>query len=274
MKTTEEIQAKIKRFEEIKKIVLSMKSIAALNIQKSQHIIAHIRAYEDEINLYLTRILGYFPNLIQSFKEGDKVLIVFGSDQGLCGLFNEKLVSYIGDYIENFKGLIVVGKKLDDIIGHKKFKVLPAPVDLEAIYAYASELVEYIAYLYEDNVIHEVYVAYNNFLGVGKYSPVFKRIIPCELEKEKHFEYPPIVDISPREIFIDILTEYIFSNIYKAYLESFLSENGVRLMNMNNASKSIEKNIKQLEIERNYYRQEEITNEIQEILTAYKVLVE
>lgn len=41
---------------------------------------------------------------------------------------------------------------------------------------------------------------------------------------------------------------------------------------MDNASKSIEKNIKNLEIERNYFRQEEITDEIQEIISAYRVI--
>ena len=44
-------------------------------------------------------------------------------------------------------------------------------------------------------------------------------------------------------------------------------------MNMNNASKSIERNIKKLDVEKNYYRQEEITDEIQEIISAYKVIV-
>ncbi|RMD46632.1 MAG: hypothetical protein D6831_01535, partial [Aquificota bacterium] len=86
------------------------------------------------------------------------------------------------------------------------------------------------------------------------------------------FTFPPIVDIDPTEILSNLIIEYIFANIYRSYLESFLSENGVRLMNMNNASKSIEKNINRLQIEKNYYRQEEITNEIQEIIGAYKVI--
>lgn len=275
MKTTKDIELKIKKFEDIGKIILSMKSIASLNVQKSQHQIESLRAYEDEINDSLKKILSYFPEVSISFETGRKAVVVYGSDQGLCGLFNEKIAKEAEERFldkEGFQGFIVIGKKLDDAIINGKMKVFKAPVDYESIYSYASELIEYISSVYVSGKINELYVAYNQFMGIGRYRPVVKKIFPFEIEREELFAFPPVVDIKPTEILSNLIIEYIFANIYRAYLESFLSENGVRLMNMNNASKAIEKNINHLEIEKNYYRQEEITNEIEEIISAYKVI--
>lgn len=272
MKTTEEIKAKIKKFEDIGQIVLSMKSIASLNVQNTQRQIQSLRDYEEEITSSLKMLLSYYPNITLGFEEGKKAIIVYGSDQGLCGLFNERIAKFVSYTFKDYEGLIVIGKKLDDTIQDNKLKSFAAPVNYETIYSYASELLEYITEIYVNRKINEIYVAYNQFLGIGKYRSVYRRIIPFEIEREEIFKFPPVTDVNPERILSDLIVEYIFSNIYRSYLESFLSENSVRLMNMNNASKAIEKNIKKLEIEKNYYRQEEITNEIQEILTAYKVL--
>ncbi len=276
MNSTKDIELKIKKFEDIKKIVISMKSIASLNLQKAQHLIHSLRDYESEITDSLQKILSFYPEISLSFKEGRKAVIVYGSDQGLCGLFNEKIGKEVRSRFSQdreFSGYIIVGKKLDDIISDRKFKTFSSPVDYDSIYSYASELISYITELYITESINEIYVAYNQFTGVGRYKPVVKKIIPFEIERKNLYRYPPVVDIDPARILSDIIIEYIFANIYRSYLESFLSENGVRLMNMDNASKSIERNIKTLEIERNYFRQEEITDEIQEIISAYRVLM-
>ncbi|WP_457623573.1 F0F1 ATP synthase subunit gamma [Persephonella sp.] len=276
MKTTRDVELKIKKFEDIGKIVLSMKSIASLNLQKAQNLINSIRDYEDEITKNLRNILTYFPELSLSFRKDSKVVVVFGSDQGLCGLFNEKIGHYVKSKFRNdpnLQGYILIGKKLDDVFREKTVKNFPAPVDYESIYSYASELIEFLSDMFSDRKISEVYVAYNKFSGIGKYSQQIKKIIPFEIERTKTYKFPPLTDTDPYIILTNLITEYLFSNIYKSYVESFLSENGVRLMNMDNASKSIEKNIQNLLVEKNYLRQEEITDEIQEIISAYKVLV-
>lgn len=276
MNTTKDIELKIHKFEGIKKIVISMKSIASLNLQKAQHLIDSIREYESQINETLKGILSYYPDINLSFTKGKKAIIVYGSDQGLCGLFNEKLANFVQTEFkekEDFYGFIVIGKKLDDFITDNKIKTFPAPIDYGSIYSYATNLMEFLSDLYISNQINEIYLSYNQFVGIGKFKTVIKKVIPFEIKRKNIYEYPPIVDINPIEILSSSIIEYIYSNVFRAYIESFISENGVRMMNMNNASKSIEKSINKLEIEKNYFRQEEITNEIEEIISAYKVLV-
>lgn len=276
MKSTKEIEERIRKFQEIGKIVLSMKSIASMNVQRSHLLIDNLREYEGEITLSIKTILSHFPEVRFSFEGEEKLIVVYGSDQGLCGLFNERIGDFIKERFEGDDGvhLVLVGKKLGDVIQERVLKVLSAPVSYESIYTQASELIELIADMYLGGSIGEIYLAYNEFRGIGSYTPRLRKVIPFEVKREEIYTFPPITDMPPEEILSGLVVEYLYSNLYRAYLESFLSENGVRLMNMNNASRSIDKTIGELQIERNYLRQEEITSEIEEILTAYRELSE
>ncbi len=274
MRSTREIEERIRKLQEVEKIIVSMKSIASLNIQGSHNLIDSLRDYEKEVSRTIGMVLSYFPEVVLSFKGGYKLIVVFGSDQGLCGLFNERIASTLRGFGDDLIGLILVGKKLTDIVEDKVIKVLSAPISYDSIYAHASELVDLISSLYTEGKIGEILLAYNRFAGIGSYTPTVRRIIPFEVKREEVFGFPPLTDVSPEEILMGLIVEYLYSNLYRAFLESFLSENGVRLTNMDNAFKSLEKGIAQLEIEKNYFRQEEITTEIEEILTAYKQLAE
>jgi len=276
MRSTREIEERIRRFQEIGKIVLSMKSIASMNVQRAHLLIDNLRGYEEEITLSIKTILSHFPEVRLSFEGEERVIVVYGSDQGLCGLFNERIGNFVKRRFQGDDGihLVLVGKKLGDVIQERVLRVLGAPVSYESIYAHASELIELISEMYLGGNIGEVYLAYNEFRGIGSYAPRLRKVVPFEVKREEIYTFPPITDMPPEEILSGLVVEYLYSNLYSAYLESFLSENGVRLMNMNNASRSIERTIGELEIEKNYFRQEEITSEIEEILTAYKELSE
>ena len=272
--TTKQIDEKIRKYRELEKIIISMKSIASANVKRAQNLIESLREYETNLIDSISTLLSYFPNLTIEKVEGKSLVVVYGSDLGLCGVFNEKVSKKAQDVFgksENLLGYLIVGKKLADIMDSKVLKVFSAPTHYEAIYARASELIDEISKLFREN-ISEIYTVFNEFLGIGSYRPTVRRIFPFEVKREKVSEFSPIVDIPPQEILIGLIVDYIFARIYRAYLESFLSENGVRLMNMNNASSSIERNLEKLKLERNYYRQEEITAEIEEIMSAYKVI--
>ena len=273
--TTKQIDEKIRKYRELGKIIISMKSIASANVKRAQNLIESLREYEMNLIDSISTLLSHFPNLtIERIEGGKSLVVVYGSDLGLCGVFNEKVSKKAQDVFgksENLLGYLIVGKKLADIMDSKVLKVFSAPTHYEAIYARASELIDEISKLFKEN-ISEIYTIFNEFLGIGSYRPTVRRIFPFEVKREKVSEIPPIVDIPPQEILIGLIVDYIFARIYRAYLESFLSENGVRLMNMNNASSSIERNLEKLKLERNYYRQEEITAEIEEIMSAYKVI--
>ncbi|WP_457600165.1 F0F1 ATP synthase subunit gamma [Hydrogenivirga sp.] len=274
MTTTREIEERIRKFSEIGKIVLSMKSIASSNVRRAQSLIDSLREFEEGVVSSVKLVLSYFPELNLHLPEGKTLVVVFGSDQGLCGSFNDKLAEKVTEEFvnkEELVGFLIVGRRLSDLIGERKLRVFSAPTHYESIYPRASELIEEISRFFLRGV-SRIYTVFNEFTGVGSYRPVVSRVFPFEVSREEVWGIPPVLDIPPQEVLSGLITDYVFSRVYRAYLESFLSENGVRLMNMNSASSAIERTIGELEIERNYYRQEEITTEIEEIMTAFKLL--
>ncbi len=271
MRSTREIDLRIRKFQEVHKIVLSMKSIASTNVRSAQERIESLRSYAGEISESISMILSYFPNLSMPAEDGETLVVAYGSDQGLCGIFNEKIGRFVEERFST-ASFIVVGRKLEEILSVRKLSVLNAPVSYEAIYRSASVLIDAVAELFLERGISEIFLAYNQFLGVGRYSPTLRRVFPFEIERKRAPDIPPILDLPPEEVLSSLIFEHLFSEIYRAYLESFLAENGVRLMNMNNASNSIERTLEDLRVERNYYRQEELTAQMQEILSAFRVL--
>ena len=272
--TTKQIDEKIKKYEELQKIVISMKSVASANVKKAQDLISSLREYERSILDLIALMLSHFPRLgMREIPVKGSIVVVFGSDLGLCGVFNERVAEKATSLFKGkeLKGYLVVGRKLSDIIEHKKIKVFRAPTHYEAIYSRASELIEEVSEILR-NEVFEIYTVYNQFSGIGKYKPVVKKVFPFEVRIGKSDNIPPVLDIPPEDIIKGLIMDYVFAMFYTAFLESFLSENGVRLMNMNSASSSIGKNLERLKMERNYYRQEEITAEIEEIMSTYKAL--
>ena len=253
-----------------------MKSIASINVQQAQSQIEKIRLYQEEIINTINQIYSLFPEISKIIPDGEKLFIIWGSDQGLCGTFNKALIqkaNNISNAGKNIKGFILVGKRLDDNFTGKRLNILPAPVDISSIYSYANNLIKDISEIYSTGQIQEINLVYNQFKGIGSFKTIIKKVFPF-ISKNNQPDYPPIVDMNPQDLLNNALFEYIYGFIYQAYLESFLSENGIRLMNMSSASKNIDEKIQNLQYENNFSRQEEITAEMLEIISSYGLLVE
>lgn len=276
MSSTSEIKDKIDKFAEIDKIILSMKAIASINVQQAQLQIENIRLYQKEIKKSLDEIYSLFPEIILETAKGEKLYIVWGSDQGLCGNFNNSLsqkANSISETEKNINGFILIGKRLKNDFTGRLIDTLNSPSDINSIHSYAGNLIKDILEIYSTGKIEEIYLVYSLFKGIGSYETQIQKVIPF-IPEHQLIDDIPLVDMKPQDLLKNVLFEYIYSFIYQAYLDSFLSENGVRLMNMNNASKNMEEKTKQLEIENNYFRQEEITAEMLGIISSYQILTE
>ena len=88
----------------------------------------------------------------------------------------------------------------------------------------------------------------------------------CKTLKGKKFAYPPLLNLTPEELYPQLLEQYLFSVLYRAFYLSFLEENRERLRHMEAALDTLETHLNRLKREGNALRQEEITEEIEVIL--------
>ena len=99
--TAEDLQRKIKSARELKSVVRTMKSLAALSILQYERAIRSLADYYHAVELGLAACLRE-KAAVHTLRNGEKPLtepltaaIVFGSDQGLVGQFNDHLAKFV-----------------------------------------------------------------------------------------------------------------------------------------------------------------------------------
>ncbi|PIQ29074.1 hypothetical protein COW36_18235 [bacterium (Candidatus Blackallbacteria) CG17_big_fil_post_rev_8_21_14_2_50_48_46] len=274
MSDTREIEGRIRGYQAIGKIILSMKSLASFNLQQAQESIQQIRAYESQIYHALGDFMRLFPSQVTPFRKGRKLVIVLGSDQGLCGQFNQSLLhaaqaSLAASGPET--GFVLAGRRLQEDFQPEPLLKLSAPSDLHSIYHRTSQILGFVHQAYVEGAFQQVEVIFNRFEGLGAYHVRTHALLP--LPQGTSSRRSVLIDVAPEVLFASLLSEYFYMELHRAFLESFLSENGVRLVNMNQASHNIEQRIESLENESHFARQNELTDELNEIMGSYSVIV-
>lgn len=268
-----EIEAHQKKLVDINRIILSMKAIASINVQRAQEHIENMRVLNEQVTHCIKDIIGHFPHLELRSEGKSQLCIAFGTDQGLCGTFNESISETIHQMTLDKPQMsyLIIGKRLESYVSSDNIEqIFPSPMDINSLYSMVNELFEY--FVHKIDHFKEVILVFNRFMGIGKYKTKLTNLIPIQLSPQNIKGFPPIMDIPSNELLSQIYIEFIYSSIYQAYLESFLAENGVRLLNMNNASQNLKSKLNELELESHYYRQQEITEEIIAVISSYKTI--
>ncbi len=272
-----EIEKKIITYRSILEIVNAMKAFAGVNYRKCEEKIHSLRAFEESLYKGLGILLKFFPEL--KMPESDKtsrLIIVFGSDQGLCGAYNYRIAEELSPQIRKEDQLFVIGKKLLETLGDFSLKprlALRSSVSVEGIRESLEEIFEQILAFLKRSGPTDIYLCFTAITEKQSFIH-FERILPINIKKIKDIpplSSPPLIYLKPQILLNKFLEEIIFIGLYRAYLESLRSEAYYRIKSMENASTNIERKITELQIAKHYQRQEEITSEIIEILIGSKI---
>ncbi len=100
METIESLSRKIEVAEELREVVKTMKTIAAVSIRQYEKAVASLRQYSHTVELGMQIVMRSRPEEQAPPRPapGRRLgAILFGSELGMCGQFNELLVSYALD---------------------------------------------------------------------------------------------------------------------------------------------------------------------------------
>lgn len=279
--TLETLEKKIHGYRSIREIVNSMKALAAMAIRKVEDILLSTRLYGDNIEDAIAQILHYYPETLKERKEeeGKKLIVVFASEQGLCGLYNERVVEQAERlYSEERMDFILSGSRGYEEALSRGIPVevyLSSPVSVEAINLKVTELAYHIEVLNTKKRYKEIRLLFTYLKRKGDYEVINQRVLPPPFKriiKRKKKKRQPLLYMPADIILENLLREYLLFSLYRAYLEALASENSYRLISMEKASSSIDEKIDELNSFYNYLRQEEITNETIEISSSFETL--
>lgn len=293
MANLRDIRNRITSVNNTQQITKAMKMVAAAKLRKAQDRMIQTRPYADNLATVIGRLIQgqelTYPLLRETSEHKRCLVIVVGSDRGLCGGFNNNLFKevelFIVNNFENGKeteglSLITIGKKATAHFSKRSYSVdakYPGFFD-QLEYELSSSLMNYVMENFIKEKIDEVYLAYNEFKSVIAQNRKVEKILPLKAEdlvvanidKTVHFDY--IYEPDQESIIDELLPKHIKMQFWKAILESNASEQGARMTAMDSATENAKDLERNLRLKYNQARQSAITTEISEIVSGAQAL--
>ena len=275
------IRKKIKSVTNVKKITKAMQLVSAIKMKKAQQVAVEGRPYQEEIEKIIKAVspkidpsLSLLINQPEDKIERKNLAIVIASNKGLCGSFNFNLLRFIVKNTD-FKStdFIIVGKKANLL---SKFSAnIMADYSSNIPLNNVSALFEFALNKYLDRTYKKIDLYHNQFISTIQSNPVVTTLLPInfsqktEVEaelKEKETEY--LIEPNPKQIIDSLLRSFVEEKLRFALIQSEAGEHSLRMMAMKNATDNATDVIYNLTLVRNKIRQEKITSELLDMVTA------
>lgn len=292
MQKMQALKKKIDNTVDLQSVVKTMKALAAVSIHQYQQAVESIAEYNRTIEMGL-RIL--FMHRKPQFKQRSTAkpvpaAVVFGSQQGMCGQFNEKLLSFMEsfftDRFENIPksdiSIICVGPRMSGLLADSGFPVeieREYPGSVEGVTPVLYEILNDIEQWREHNGITRMTVFHNAPKSGTSYTPAWKDLLPVNrqwLKKILDEPWPtrqvPMFVPDWELLYSQLVQQYFYVVLYRSFIESQASENASRLASMQTAEKNIKEKLDELRAQFNHQRQSAITSEMLDIVAGFEAL--
>lgn len=274
------IKRRIRSADNISQITKAMELVAASKMKKAQDRALSGRLYADKIYTMVMRLASSVDvskhPLLKKPKEstGKRLVILVSTNKGLCGGLNTGVFRFITQIYKE------PGKHDWISLGNKgTFFLTSMNVPLKADFSQkvpwtdvVASLTEYAINWFVEGIYNGVDLVYNSFISAIHYKPVKKSILPLvfELPKDRKEEevYEFLIEPEPEYVFKQLLPHYVENQIRDEILEAEASEHCARMIAMRNATDNANSLISDLTLVYNKARQEKITYEISDIVTA------
>lgn len=280
MADVKELKKRIKGVSNTKKITNAMKAMSMIRLQKAEARAVSAKPYAEAVKHMVSGIGegGYFKHN----KSSAVLLVVFSSDRGLCGGFNDTLLKSTKNTIEKHikQGkkikLILIGAKAVSFFSRSKFEVYSkyAHLPTEPTIHLSNLVVADCKKLFLEGTVSEVVVIYNHFLSKLKYDTRMHILLPLPQIGQIGKNMLPNFVYEPDKVVVlnSIMEMYLGSAMYQFFLESTASEYSARFASMSKATDNADEMITDLTLKLNKTRQAVITSEILEIVSGAEAL--
>jgi len=292
MQSPREIRRRIKSISSTAQITRAMQMVAASKMKKIQEATVAMRPLVRvmyRIQRAATARLGEFTHpLLQVREVRKRAVILIGTDRGLCGPLNSNLFRLAAEFDLESTVFITAGRKAAQFVARSQRKLIaeftysdtPRYPEARAIASFACDL-------FLKGEVDQVLVVATQFVNTLTQVPICLEYLPVGEIKGMHLpgmgpkdvkvegvelKDDPAEDTSETlfepnpEVILDyLLSRYVNIYIYQALQNAKASEQSARMVSMKNATDNAEDLIKDLTLEYNKLRQNNITQELLEI---------
>jgi len=283
MLSIKEIKNRIGSVTSTQQLTKAMKMVAASKLKRAQDKVIQLRPFSNKLKVILSNLFssGGVENKYFVRREIKNVLIVvIGSDRGLCGSFNSNLYKEFNAFISaSYKNksitVLPIGKKTNDYFNKTNFSLIDDYWQFLRDFNYekASYITDVILKLYESSKYDSVDIIYNEFKNVAVQNTIAEKFLPVEeTQKENESNVNYIFEPDKTKIISELIPQTLKTQFFKSVLESNASEQGSRMTAMSQATDNAGELLKELRLTYNRTRQAAITKEILEIVGGAEAL--
>ncbi|HIG73712.1 MAG TPA: ATP synthase F1 subunit gamma [Bacteroidetes bacterium] len=303
MASLRDIRTRIGSVQNTQQITRAMKMVAAAKLRKAQERIFTTRPYAFKIREMIGHLRQRLDPLAHPLFEareevGGVLLIVVTSDRGLAGAFNSNLLKVVeariaeayADLPKENLHVLAVGRKGHEYFANRGYDLVGdfrgAFNDLR--FPIAGEVMDIAIEGFQEGRWDLVEVVYNEFKNTISQNRVAEQLLPIpsetfftpvmedaedvatETADADEVEY--IFEPSAEVLLERLVPEDVQYQLWRAMLESNASEQGARMVAMENATTNAGELLKDLRLTYNRARQAAITTEIIEISSGAEAL--
>lgn len=287
------LRRKIASCDDLQSVVRTMKALAASSIGQYERSVLALGDYYRSVELGLRTCLRETDlgalHATKDASDGAPRIggVVFGSDQGLVGQFNEVIVDYAVETLAKLSDTVrtwAVGERaharLTDA-GMTPEEHLPVPVSIDAITPLVRRVLLQSEQLQHQGQLTELHIFYNRPTSGAGYAPIRQRLLPIDEHWLRQLIEIPWPTSQPAEVIGDrdaslhtFIHEFLFISLFRACTESLASENASRLAAMTRADKNIDELLEHLYESFHRLRQSGIDEELFDVVSGFEALTD
>ncbi|MEO8040709.1 MAG: F0F1 ATP synthase subunit gamma [Betaproteobacteria bacterium] len=289
------LRRKIGSAADLQSVVRAMKAQAAASVGQYERSVAALGDYARTVELGLAVCFRQAqpapapPPRYAAKGHGNVRAIVFGSDQGLVGRFNDIVLDHAAQSLAGLSDhaqVWAVGERVHDGLvasGTPVLGVFAVPNSVQAIAALVGQI---LVTVIEDSdspespgATAELHLFHNRPVSGSAYEPLGQRLLPLDETWRRSLTQvpwptgmlPEILGSAPATLRA-LIREYLFVSIFRACAESLASEHASRLAAMDRAERNIDKMLVTLHDNFHRMRQGRIDEELSDVISGFKAL--
>lgn len=289
MATLRELKGRIGSVASTEKTTSAMKMISSAKMHKYTGMVQRLKPYRGMVRNVLSHLLvtdvEFSSPLIETREVSKVAIVVFGSDDGLCGAYNinifKRLLAAIDELHKQYGNsvkitVIPIGKKMVKAVGKIETKGIKVEsveyMNTRSTMEQLSDFTEMLRSRFVDHVYDRVDIAYMRFVSTSRQVMTLEQLLPLSAEAlsqdidPKAACSPCIFEPDANSIFNSVLPLHLRATMQEVFVSSSASEQASRVMAMQTASDNAAELLEELNLEYNKLRQQSITTELLDIL--------
>lgn len=288
MRSQKEYNLKLNRLRNTRKMTRTMKLVSMSKLIKAQDNQRKATRYIVLLTDLIDRLAGSLdvidhPLFNSADNKNNAHIVLFTSDRGLCGSFNNALIRYVNEWLTQNaggydkvyfsfcgrRGQIFFNRTYPEFKNYSQISGKPTFIAGRQI---GTDLCQGLI----TKEFKDVFIAYNHFHSPLSQTPTIVKLLPIEpkplVGETRQINDNYLIEPGRDQLISFLVPKYINFRVFYTLLENAAGEHGSRMTAMESATRNTEDMISRLTLMRNRARQAAITAELIEIISGAEAL--